>query len=141
LRGVECRIELGPLCMHLDILSSLKDRERLGYIIGFVLSNGVVVASAFYAVANREESPIGFTADPLDTIAAHKAAWTLGLDVIAFFHSHPQGLARPSSRDLDSMKLWPIAWIIGGLDGVKAYKLDKIRGSLIECQVSCSPSP
>jgi proteasome lid subunit RPN8/RPN11 len=137
-----CRLLAGPLCLHLDILRRLKGPERLGYLIGFSLGEGpaeTAVAVAFYAVGNMERSPVSFTADPLDTIAAHKAAWNLGLDVIAFYHTHPRGSATPSAEDAASMRRWPIIWVIGSPREVRAYKLDKASGSMIECVIDCSP--
>jgi len=143
LRGDPCRLLLGPLCMHLDILRRLGGPERLGYIVGYTSQVGgedVVVAGAFYAAANMDSSPTSFTADPLDTIAAHKAAWSLGLDVVAFYHTHPQGVARPSARDLESMEMWPIAWVIGSPEEMRAYMLDRASGSIVECMLDCSPT-
>jgi proteasome lid subunit RPN8/RPN11 len=141
LKGRSCRLVVGLLCLHLDILRRLRGPERLGYIIGSSLEDGAVdvaVAAAFYAVGNMEGSPTSFTADPLDTIAAHKAAWSLGLDVIAFYHTHPQGRAKPSARDVDSMKSWPIIWVIGSPEEIRAYKLDRTSGSIIECALDCN---
>ncbi|WP_062345788.1 Mov34/MPN/PAD-1 family protein [Novosphingobium sp. CCH12-A3] len=54
-----------------------------------------------------------FEIDPAALIAAHKAARAGGPDVLGYFHTHPNGLARPSSTDAASAahdgKVWAIA--------------------------------
>ena len=40
-----------------------------------------------------------FEVDPAALVAAHKGARSGGAQVIGYFHSHPNGLARPSATD------------------------------------------
>jgi hypothetical protein len=48
-------------------------------------------------------------------------------DVAGFFHTHPQGLATPSARDLRTMRAWvscfgkPLLCLIDGGDRLSAY--------------------
>ena len=54
-----------------------------------------------------------FEIDPAALIAAHKAARAGGPLVLGYFHSHPNGLARPSATDAASAlgdgRIWAIA--------------------------------
>jgi proteasome lid subunit RPN8/RPN11 len=131
-----CSILLGALCRHLRLLARLPGPERVGYLLGTARAGSIAV-HAFFSVRNVEASPAGFTADPLDVVAAHKAAWAIGLDVVGVFHTHPHGRPEPSKRDIEGMRLWPIPWVIaGGSGGVRAFKL--LGGVLVECLVECS---
>lgn len=130
-----CTIYLGPLCRFLSRLPLLGGPERVGFLIGFARGSRVTIV-AYYAVGNLEESPAAFTADPLDVISAHKAAWNLGLDVVGVYHTHPCGPPRPSSRDLSGMEKWPLPWIIGGRSGeLAAFRLRE--GRLEGCRLDC----
>jgi len=46
-----------------------------------------------------------FTIAPEEFLAADRHARQSGLDVLGFFHSHPDGVARPSSTDVEDA--WP----------------------------------
>lgn len=54
-----------------------------------------------------------FEIDPAALIAAHKAARAGGPELIGYFHSHPNGLARPSATDAAMAsgdgRIWAIA--------------------------------
>ena len=54
-----------------------------------------------------------FEIDPAALIAAHKAARAGGPQVLGYFHSHPNGLARPSNTDAamasGDCRIWAIA--------------------------------
>lgn len=54
-----------------------------------------------------------FEIDPAALIAAHKAARTGGPQLVGYFHSHPNGLARPSATDAAMAsgdgRIWAIA--------------------------------
>jgi len=64
--------------------------------------------------ANVHPEPLRhFEIDPAALIAAHKAARAGGPQLIGYFHSHPNGLARPSATDAASAsgdgRIWAIA--------------------------------
>ena len=54
-------------------------------------------------------------------------------DVIGFLHTHPTGLARPSERDLKTMRAWveafgkPMLCLIEGTDGLAGYRFDSAQ--------------
>jgi desampylase len=67
--------------------------------------------------ANLAAEPANnFEIDPTALIAAEKQARQGGPNIIGYFHSHPNGLARPSNRDAemaaDDGRIWII--VAGG---------------------------
>jgi proteasome lid subunit RPN8/RPN11 len=53
----------------------------------------------------RETERNRFLIDPLDQLRVEKDARARGLDVVGYYHSHPDHLARPSNYDRDHA--WP----------------------------------
>jgi hypothetical protein len=51
-------------------------------------------------------------------------------DVVGFLHTHPSFAARPSQRDIDTMRAWagalgkPLVCLIRGADGLAGYRFD-----------------
>lgn len=134
--GAACKVSLGPLCVEALRLARAGGPERVAYLAGPPPHGGRVVAYALIPAANLEESPYGFTADPRDTLTAHHAAWNMGLDVVGVFHTHPCGAPRPSRRDLEGMRAWPLVWVIASPLGLGAYRL--LDGVVEECGVDCA---
>jgi proteasome lid subunit RPN8/RPN11 len=63
-----------------------------------------------------------FEIDPTALIAAHRAAREgEGLRVIGYFHSHPNGLARPSATDLQSAARDGRVWVIVASDAITCW--------------------
>jgi proteasome lid subunit RPN8/RPN11 len=67
-----------------------------------------------HPVANVASDPAcHFEIAPAALIAAHKAERQGGPQIVGYFHSHPNGLARPSATDAASAardgKVWAIA--------------------------------
>ena len=67
-------------------------------------------------------------------LAAHRAARAAGREVVGYFHSHPDGGARPSAVDRD--RAWPdtVYLIVGGGGGgaapLRAWRL--VEGEFVE---------
>ena len=80
---------------------------------GLLLGQGAHIEAAQPAANVHSEPMRHFEIDPAALIAAHKAARTGGLQVLGYFHSHPNGLARPSATDAASAsgdgRIWAIA--------------------------------
>ncbi len=51
---------------------------------------------------NRERPEDRYLLDPQDFLAADQAARAQGLEIVGFWHSHPNSPARPSQTDLES---------------------------------------
>lgn len=125
----DCRISLGGLCRVLVMLPGVLG-EHVGYLIG---KGGE--AHAIVMARNVASSPVEFEADARDTYVAHVVAETLGLEVVAVYHTHPGGYPYPSARDRSGMRLWPVTWVIASRHGIAAYRL--IDEEVVECTVQC----
>jgi proteasome lid subunit RPN8/RPN11 len=73
---------------------------RAGYPNGAFLGRGSEVVRVA-PLPNREtETPrIRYLIDPRDLIELDRDARAQGVDIIGYFHSHPDGIARPSETD------------------------------------------
>ena len=66
---------------------------------GLLLGQGERVALAQSAANVHPQPERNFEIDPGALIAAHRAARAGGLELLGYYHSHPNGLARPSDTD------------------------------------------
>lgn len=57
-------------------------------------------ARVFYPVKNTEASPSGFFMDPAEQIRVMRTMREEGLRMLAICHSHPDGPAYPSEKDV-----------------------------------------
>ena len=57
-------------------------------------------AARVYPVDNVRHSPVVFEMEPVQQIKAMLAMEAEGLELIAIYHSHPDGPARPSATDV-----------------------------------------
>ncbi|MHA1615703.1 MAG: Mov34/MPN/PAD-1 family protein [Candidatus Njordarchaeales archaeon] len=114
---------------HRALVIAKKELERLvkeameskteicGVLLGTVDSEGKVIVKRVKRAKNTKESPVLFEIDPEDLYQAIVEGEQEGLDIVGLYHSHP-GPPRPSKRDLEGMKLWPVPWlIISSLNG------------------------
>lgn len=79
----------------LSHVSGLWPEEACGLIGG---RDGQAVR--LYPVENVRHSPVAFEMEPLQQIKAMLAMEAEGLELIAIYHSHPNGPARPSATDV-----------------------------------------
>ncbi|MBB3859648.1 proteasome lid subunit RPN8/RPN11 [Novosphingobium hassiacum] len=82
-------------------------------VCGLLLGTGAHIATA-QVTANVACNPDRhFEIDPAALIAAHRAVRDgSGPQVVGYFHSHPNGLARPSVTDAESAARDGRVWII-----------------------------
>ncbi len=97
---------------HAAILAAAQGghpREACGLLLG----HSDHITSAIPTTNIHPEPLRHFEIDPAALIAAHKAARAGGPQVLGYFHSHPNGLARPSATDAASAsgdgRIWAIA--------------------------------
>ncbi len=84
---------------------------------GLLLGAGTHIHTAQPAANVHPEPARHFEIDPAAIIASHKAARAArdsgGPEIIGYFHSHPNGLARPSATDAAMAsgdgRIWAIA--------------------------------
>ncbi len=115
-------LRCGPLKEFFLLLARKRSAERSGLVIGSPGTAGPV-CTGIVMVRNVSGRPDRFEMDPWGVVVAHKAAWNLGMEVVAVFHTHPCGPPRPSGLDVEGMRLWPMPWIIASPRGVRAWAL------------------
>ncbi len=77
--------------------------EACGVMIGSTGRRTVAVEDVFHARnLNVERARDRFLLDPQDHLAVDRVARRRGLDVVGFWHSHPDHPARPSATDLEA---------------------------------------
>jgi len=85
--------------------------ETCGIFVGAAAPPGAAPeVREFHPVANvvTERAHDRYLIDPLEQLRIEKEAWTRGLEIVGFYHSHPDHPARPSQFDTDHA--WPL-WI------------------------------
>ena len=101
--------------MHLHLLGGYP-REACGIMIGQETYDGaqqsgkvvhdlVLVSNAWEVESEREGLRNRYLISPEDVVRADREASQRGLDIIGFFHSHPDHPARPSETDREFA--WP----------------------------------
>ena len=65
-----------------------------------LLAGGDGRAVRFYPVENSLHSPVAYEMEPVQQVRAMLAMEADGLEMIAIYHSHPDGPARPSATDV-----------------------------------------
>jgi proteasome lid subunit RPN8/RPN11 len=100
-------------------------REACGALVG---AGGSVRLGLPLANHDSRAPEIGFRVDPRDYLRVETSAEELGLALLGFWHSHPDGLALPSASD--RANAWPglltvIVAVVGGApDEISAWRLD-----------------
>ena len=102
--------------------------EACGVVIGHAGRRRVTVEDVFHARnLNVQRARDRFLLDPEDHLAADRTARARGLDVIGFWHSHPDHPARPSVTDLEAA--WEgysyliISTSAGGANDFRSWRL------------------
>src|SRR5882724_12229146 len=83
--------------------------ECCGLMLGKFGGRGDKVVVETYPISNAREEAAKrnrFLIRPEELLAGERAAMQKGLDVVGFYHSHPDEAAVPSRYDLDHA--WPI---------------------------------
>lgn len=114
---------------HLDFIRKQGEtaypHECCGAILGR-LDNGDKTLEELYPITNTREETARhnrFLISPDQLIEGEKYARGKGLEVLGFYHSHPEAEARPSSYDLEHA--WPFySYIIVSVRGRQARELN-----------------
>ncbi len=93
--------------------------ECCGFLIGRLDGGTTVVERVISAGNERQESRHNrYLISPETVLAANKKARGLGLDIVGYYHSHPDHPARPSEFDRDHA--WPgLSYLIISVQGGK----------------------
>jgi proteasome lid subunit RPN8/RPN11 len=104
------------------------------------------VAAMFRLPNTTEEGPRRrFLVRPGDYQAAERDATTRGLDLLGFYHSHPDHPARPSQYDLDHA--WPVfSYVIVSIMGgepsaMTSWRLRDDRSAFVEQPLAREAAP
>jgi proteasome lid subunit RPN8/RPN11 len=107
--------------------------ECCGALFGQVL-DGVKIISGIFPLANAREPGERhhrFVIEPDDVMKAERAAAKKGLEVLGFYHSHPDHPARPSAYDREhALPVWsyPIVSVVSGrAKGIMSWLLSDDR--------------
>ena len=80
-------------------------------------NGGVLLAAEAFPLVNQLGSPTRFVSEPDSLFRALKSARAQGLEVVAIYHSHPEGPPVPSRTDLEWRWAPGVADLIVGLSG------------------------
>jgi proteasome lid subunit RPN8/RPN11 len=130
---------------HLEAMqrhaSASYPEECCGFLIGEAGAAATVVARVAPAGNEREESRHNrFLIHPEAVLAAHKEARALGLDVVGYYHSHPDHPAQPS--EFDREHAWPgLSYVIvsvqaGSAAEARSWRLSDDRERFEEEEIS-----
>ena len=111
--------------------------ECCGVLIGRSSDDTTVVERVLSVGNERQDSRHNrFLISPETVLAAHKEARALGLDVVGYYHSHPDHPARPS--EFDREHAWPgVSYLIvsvekGSVADARSWRLADDRGKFDE---------
>ncbi len=91
---------------------------------------GIVCNDKFYEIENASNSEMEFTCN---AEALYRILIKCGGDVKAIVHTHILDCF-PSHRDLISMEIWNVTWIIVSNNCIKAFR--KLDGSISEVDIN-----
>lgn len=97
---------------------NLLPEEACGILAGF---DGVV--SVNYPISNQYHSPVKYFMEPLELYQALQDIDRRNLELIAIYHSHPNGPDRPSETDIKEFLYPGVATIIGYPKMDSGYRL------------------
>jgi proteasome lid subunit RPN8/RPN11 len=111
--------------------------ECCGVLIGRALEEATVVERVLSVGNERQDSRHNrYLISPETVLAAQKEARALGLDVVGYYHSHPDHPARPS--EFDREHAWPwVSYLIvsvqkGKVADMRSWRLQEDRLSFEE---------
>ncbi len=118
------------------IQSSYPD-EACGALVGSAGSLSVTVIIPFNNEEKGENRRTGFTVDPLEVYRAEKEASAEGLEIIGYYHSHPDREAIPSYKDRQNMisgSIYIISEVSAeGIKDTKGYFVKEGKETVYEC--------
>jgi len=139
--GLSAVIKLNP--EHSEAIREHGERdyphECCGLLIGSSSANGSKVVSKIYPISNAREEEAKrnrFLIRPEELQRGERFAREQGLDVVGFYHSHPDAEARPSTYDLEHA--WPTySYIIVSVreayaNGLRSWELKADRSAFEE---------
>ncbi len=95
--------------------------ECCGILLGSSDGDGRTVQSAIRCGNTRTDSPQNrYNIDPRELVRAQREAHELGLDIVGFYHSHPDHPARWSQTDFEEAHWIGCSYVITSVSNGKA---------------------
>lgn len=111
--------------------------ECCGVLIGRCHSGATFVERVLSVGNEREDSrETRYLISPETVLAAHKEARALGLEVVGYYHSHPDHPAEPSAFDRENA--WPgVSYVIVSVaqrrvTGARSWRWNEAQGAFEE---------
>lgn len=117
---------IGTLILPDALLAQIESQARVAFpreccgLIEGVEQDGVLRATALYPTRNLSIDADRFEIDPADHFAAQRAARSNGHAIIGCYHSHPNGVARPSVEDRADALEDGFVWLVCGVSEKQA---------------------
>ena len=141
------------LIINSDIAQSIREygtrdypNETCGAMLGIDGTDGREVRALFPLTNRRDDSPrnrFSITAD--DFRAAERAAKERGLDLVGWYHSHPDHPARPSEYDREHAWPWYSYVIVSVASGqpcdMTSWQLADDRSAFQPEEIACAVPP
>lgn len=112
-----------------DVLLRETEQARPNEACGILLGREGRIEQALPTANVAQDPACRFEIDPAALITAHRAAREGGMPVIGYYHSHPDGCARPSDIDRAAAPHDNAIWAIVGdneinfwRDGTKGFE-------------------
>jgi proteasome lid subunit RPN8/RPN11 len=119
--------------------------ECCGLLLGSFAAGGVKAISEIYPISNAREEQAKrnrFLIRPEELMRGERYAEIRGLDVVGFYHSHPDHPAVPSQYDLEHA--WPlysyivISVSVGAAQDLRSWEMESDRSRFVEEKISQS---
>jgi len=91
-------------------------------VCGVLLGHGLHIEEALPAANIANDRTRHFEIDPTVLLRAHRMARAQGRAVIGHYHSHPNGIARPSPHDAAGAFQPGLLWLIVAAGAIAAYR-------------------
>ena len=111
----------------LDAIVAHARAEAPAECCGMLIGRGASLDEAVRA-KNLAADPTRFLVDPKDHIDARRTARGRGLEVVGFYHSHPQSPAWPSATDIAEAAypdaVYLIVSLAGGVADARLFRIE-----------------
>ena len=114
--------------------------ECCGLLFGVVTDDGIILVQEEVSIENRDgRKKVHFQIEPMEIYRNEKEQKEKGLDILGFYHSHPDLPAIPSDEDIKEMIPGPLYLIMSVYENkpvrLRAWRRDRDTGLIREMRV------
>ena len=134
---IETQINIPELIeLQLQDIANKSANEECAFLLGSE-DNGIVNIHDSVVLTNMDMSPVSFSMDGKEIVSAFRKAYLQESEVVALWHSHPEGLSYPSAKDFHFMNSFPMVWTIYAKKTNKSQSFVRIDEEikLIKCNI------